>query len=730
MSTPIFPEDAPVHKLSPDEKKIRQKFKGGLNETQLKAVHSILCKGSTRIGRVAVQEAKKAIYDLNTNETTLALEALFIAVHECTPIRAKTILGKVKKVVEETLPLEGNKFITPEELESRIYGEIKAIDPAHAKAVQKRYLEVRKQLENAPEKAAFLIQIYKHFGKEGFQQLSSQEKEALIQGKSLTLQEQQAIIKKCNQGMIELFETLYPTKVFSKALKELPEEIKEGKKAFSKQEQQAFTTRANRILFEVKGIHKDALEKLPEEFREVISGGTAITETMEAKLQDISQHIQQKNRVETQKIQEKLHVLGSSLPEIFSPQERELINTGAVSLREPVYAMRLSQALFTQLVNDSKPFTPEKIRQLKDLAESLPKEAHSEDFSKLTKMLYGTLMALEMSLNPLIVDQERLGPEKTGEGMSGSYFLRGFEETAESWAGISFIYSVFKPTLEEAYAPENPHAGQSKEFFKAGKANLDILNLRALLGTRGLRNGNPSGEASKKEHVAYLLDHDHFAGVPLTVMVELPYHPIFVKGSAPTKGGSLQEFQSETELLKPLTQKADCDTLLPGDQLRRMAILDIRYGNSDRHFENFLFRQKFSGERTLIPIDHGLTFPDSFDEARFGWAIFNACKKPFGPEERDYVANLDIEKDVAILRAHGIREACIPPFIARTTLLKKGVQSGLTAGELSLLMEQPASGTCPFAEACLRADPSHPQFVERLESELEALIQTVLKARK
>lgn len=82
---------------------------------------------------------------------------------------------------------------------------------------------------------------------------------------------------------------------------------------------------------------------------------------------------------------------------------------------------------------------------------------------------------------------------------------------------------------------------------------------------------------------AYLLDHDHFARVPHTVMVTMT-HPAFHTAAGtsaagpPTKLGSLQEFVPH-----------DCDTSEMGASrfsvrdVHRIGILDIRLMNTDRH---------------------------------------------------------------------------------------------------------------------------------------------------
>lgn len=48
--------------------------------------------------------------------------------------------------------------------------------------------------------------------------------------------------------------------------------------------------------------------------------------------------------------------------------------------------------------------------------------------------------------------------------------------------------------------------------------------MQAPFGSNTCRPGVKSGESSLREVLAYQLDHDHFAGVPTTALVELS-HP-------------------------------------------------------------------------------------------------------------------------------------------------------------------------------------------------------------
>ena len=64
---------------------------------------------------------------------------------------------------------------------------------------------------------------------------------------------------------------------------------------------------------------------------------------------------------------------------------------------------------------------------------------------------------------------------------------------------------MFKPIDEEAYAPNNPRGYEGK------------------LGQQSFRSGVLSGEGAVREVCAYILDKDHFSGVPPTTLVEIAH---------------------------------------------------------------------------------------------------------------------------------------------------------------------------------------------------------------
>ena len=123
----------------------------------------------------------------------------------------------------------------------------------------------------------------------------------------------------------------------------------------------------------------------------------------------------------------------------------------------------------------------------------------------------------------------------------------------------------------------------------------------------------------------------------------------------------------------------------PAFEVHKIAILDMRLGNTDRNGSNVLAkRHRASGEWVLTPIDHGYCLPASFEDLQFEWIGWKQAAVPFSEATRAYVAGLDAEADLARLAENGVRlrPECVRVFRACTLLLQKGVAAGLTAREL------------------------------------------------
>lgn len=278
-------------------------------------------------------------------------------------------------------------------------------------------------------------------------------------------------------------------------------------------------------------------------------------------------------------------------------------------------------------------------------------------------------------------------PEAAREGMGGTYFFPN--EAGRKCA-------IFKPCDEEPLAPANPKG-------YVGRA----------LGDPGWKSTVRVGEAAMREVAAYLLDHEHFAQVPHTVLVQAQ-HRLFNynyaavgaaagragglagcsssssmaslgaaegqllragSGGRPLKLGSLQEFVHHLAD----TNEMGASRFRTRD-VHAIGILDIRLFNTDRHAGNILVREPVSaprdfsscrhGMRTmssinaaaaaaavvsvgsyeLIPIDHGFCLPEALEAPYFEWLHWPQACLPFDDDELAYIARLDVAADIALLQ--------------------------------------------------------------------------------
>ena len=329
-------------------------------------------------------------------------------------------------------------------------------------------------------------------------------------------------------------------------------------------------------------------------------------------------------------------------------------------------------------------------------------------------------------------------PEAATEGLGGTYFFK-----SETGGKIA----IMKPCDEEPMAPNNPKG------FRGRK-----------LGEPGLKPTVRVGEAASREVAAYLLDHNGAAGVPHTVMVRMS-HPIFHYGNhmeecggmgeavgladpavdardglgasdnedaeLPLKHGSLQSFV-----------RHECDTTEMGPKLfnkkdiHRIGILDVRLFNTDRHGGNILVQkvQQESGvlsvpaggfhhhstQYRLVPIDHGFALPEGLEPPYFEWQHWPQAMMPFSQEELQYIASLDAEADIELLRRElpDIKEASFRVLELSTLLLKKAAAAGLTLSEIAGVLTRPI---------CIDEEPSELEkmcFEIRREMHLEEMEDT------
>ncbi|KAF8694755.1 hypothetical protein HU200_037841 [Digitaria exilis] len=288
-------------------------------------------------------------------------------------------------------------------------------------------------------------------------------------------------------------------------------------------------------------------------------------------------------------------------------------------------------------------------------------------------------------------------PVAVNSGMGGAYYFMNI------WGER---VAIVKPTDEEPFAPNNP-----KGFV--GKA----------LGQPGLKRSVRVGETGFREVAAYLLDYDHFANVPPTMLVKIT-HTVFnvndcvgckskafcnklndsvgckskvlcYKSEAVSKIASLQQF-----IPHDFDASDHGTSSFPVSAVHRIGILDIRIFNTDRHAGNLLVRKlgpgpdNFGEQTELIPIDHGLCLPECLEDPYFEWIHWPQASVPFSEEELDYIRRLDPVKDAEMLRMElpMIREACIRVLVLSTIFLKDAAAFGLCLSEIGEMMSRQFTG--------------------------------------
>lgn len=260
-------------------------------------------------------------------------------------------------------------------------------------------------------------------------------------------------------------------------------------------------------------------------------------------------------------------------------------------------------------------------------------------------------------------------PIRSSEGTGGAYFMLD--------ASGSKYLAVFKPIDEEPMAVNNPRG------------------LPLSVDGEGLKKGTRVGEGALRECAAYILDHPKngrrsfvgelkgFAGVPPTYMVRCLHkgfnHPEGVK----SKIGSLQMFMENEGSCEDMGPSA-----FPTDEVHKIAVLDMRMANADRHAGNILVSKGDDSHTSLIPIDHGYCLPESFEDCTFDWLYWPQARKTFSTDTIEYIKSLDAEEDIALLKFYGweLPLECARVLRISTMLLKKGALRGLTPFAIGNIM--------------------------------------------
>lgn len=202
----------------------------------------------------------------------------------------------------------------------------------------------------------------------------------------------------------------------------------------------------------------------------------------------------------------------------------------------------------------------------------------------------------------------------------------------------------------------------------------------------GLKKGTRVGEGALRECAVYLLDHPKngprsyngevmgFAGVPPTVYVSCLHNGFNHPEGVSVKTGSLQMFTENSGSCEDMGP-----SIFPVQEVHKIAVLDMRVANADRHGGNILYNKGEDGQMVLIPIDHGYCMPYSFEDCTFEWLYWPQARQPFNIETIEYIKSMNAEKDIALLNFYGwdVPLECARTLRISTMLLQKCVEKGI-----------------------------------------------------
>lgn len=124
----------------------------------------------------------------------------------------------------------------------------------------------------------------------------------------------------------------------------------------------------------------------------------------------------------------------------------------------------------------------------------------------------------------------------------------------------------------------------------------------------------------------------------------------------------------------------------------------------------------------MIPIDHGLSIPDSFDVAEYDmcWMDWPQVKGEITWESEQYIRNLDILWYIQQLKQTiNIRDICLRNLRIAGTVLQKGICAGLPLYYIGTIMYRPGFGddTQSILEQIVaKAEALHSEITKTLAS--------------
>ncbi|CAN8314604.1 unnamed protein product [Cochlearia groenlandica] len=231
----------------------------------------------------------------------------------------------------------------------------------------------------------------------------------------------------------------------------------------------------------------------------------------------------------------------------------------------------------------------------------------------------------------------------------------------------------------------------------------------------------------KIEAAVYILDQHHSGlfGVPPTVFIR----------TADSVGCLITFVQSDGNISNLTPSNFSSSNY---EELQKLCILDIRFGNKDRNPNNILTRKDEDGIHRLIPIDHAECFAgnNKYTLNQMEWAVNQEIDLPFSPKMIEYVANLNACDDIDYLKTCGWSDISptrfTVPFKIYTCFLQEAVRNGLTPMEIEILARREYTGDQKFNLQNMINDSEHNCGDESLVASAKEKIRDRLKeyARK
>lgn len=256
--------------------------------------------------------------------------------------------------------------------------------------------------------------------------------------------------------------------------------------------------------------------------------------------------------------------------------------------------------------------------------------------------------------------------------------------------------------------PNNCRVGIGKTFLLQNNENNQpdkILKAPAFTRKNGppktkednLRVAIPYEEISFRERIAYLIQKEaEILGVDLKVP---PTRIVSISKEHNLHGLPNEEiifsehkFIQNTQTLHQCPKELQQDVLESTssktvDQIRKIALLDIQLGNTDRNLNNVLIDE----ETTFTPIDHGLSLSHNLkDRMSPFWLKCAATRHPLSESEKTYIEGISFErlKEKITKEMPGINPETLAVLDTTTGFLKAASSFNITPYQMGELMHK------------------------------------------